>query len=83
MALPHPRQLQSKILSTLTYFDKYNYPLTKAELEYWSSIVVHPSRKYYFLPGRANLVKLRQQRAKFSQQKWQIAREVGEKLKRF
>ena len=83
MALPHPRHLQSKILSTLTYFDKYNYPLTKAELEYWSSIVVHPSRKYYFLPGRANLVKLRQQRAKFSQQKWQIAREVGEKLKRF
>lgn len=82
MVLSHPHPSQNKILSTLAYFDKYDYPLTKTELEYWSGIAAQ-SRKYFFLPGRSYLVKLRQQRAKFSQAKWHIARQVGEKLKKF
>ncbi len=78
---PRPR-LQNKILSTLAYFDRYDYPLTKTELEYWSGVTAPSPRKYYFLPGRSSLVKLRQVREKISQQKWQIARQVGEKLKK-
>ena len=83
MALSPPHPSQNKILSPLAYFDRYDYPLTKAELEYWSGAPVRSSRKYYFLPGRLHLVQLRKQRAKFSQAKWEIAREVGEQLKKF
>ncbi len=83
MALSPRLQLRNKILSTLAYFDKYDYPLTKVELEYWSGVAASSSGKYYFLPGRASLVKLRQQREKISERKWQIARREGEKLKKF
>ncbi len=36
MALPHPFP---SLTDTLAYFDKYDYPLTKEELEYWVSPV--------------------------------------------
>ena len=94
MASLHPRPRPNKLLSTLAYFDKYDYPLTLSEIRYWAArrgfnplrlhrIGLNPIRGYYFLPGRASLVKLRQQRAKFSQRKWQIASQVGKKLSRF
>lgn len=79
---------------TLTYFDKYDYPLTLDEIKYWSS-VTHPLSfplslikrgdrgEFYFLPGRSHLVALRRQREKFSQAKWLTAKRVGEKLKKF
>lgn len=91
--------LPPSLRNTLTYFDKYDYPLTKEELKYWASIPlplnpsprlgegrkgeVQKKQEFYFLPGRQNLVKLRKQREKFSQAKWLIAKRIGEKLKKF
>ena len=89
--LPSPRQL----VNTLAYFDKYNYPLTKKELIFWSSPLGVVPRKgrgatpfdskdgLYFLSSRQRIVFLRKQRTKISATKWAIARRVGEQLKKF
>ncbi|KKU02710.1 MAG: hypothetical protein UX05_C0009G0046, partial [Candidatus Amesbacteria bacterium GW2011_GWC2_45_19] len=82
--------LPPSLRETLAYFDKYDYPLTLDEIRFWQGRVTPfaSSRakgvtlfsrkgKYYFLPGRSHLVKLRHQREKFSKTKWVIAREVG------
>lgn len=90
MASPHkPRSLNSQAADTLEYFDKYDYPLTKRELWLWHSLrptntkrKVGHSSDYYFLSGRAKLVEIRAKREKYSQQKWLVAKRVGEKLKR-
>jgi hypothetical protein len=75
-----------KASDTLAYFDKYDYPLTREELEFWGSGEVASLRAingYYFLPGRSKLVSIRKRREKISQSKWSIARSAGEKLKKF
>ena len=94
MASLRPRQLRNKILSTLAYFDKYDYPLTLSEVRYWAArrgfnplrlrrIGLNPIRGYYFLPGRSHIITLRQQREIYSRKKWQIAIQVGKKLSKF
>ncbi len=88
--------LPPSLRKTLAYFDKYDYPLTLEEIRFWQERVTPfasprakgvtlSSRKgkYYFLPGRSHLIALRCQREQFSKQKWIIARQVGESLKRF
>lgn len=89
--LPSLRQL----VNTLAYFDKYNYPLTKKELIFWSSPLGVVPRKgrgatpfdskdgFYFLSSRQRIVFLRKQRTKISATKWAIAKRVGEQLKKF
>lgn len=86
--------LPPSLRDTLTYFDKYDYPLTLDEIKYWSP-VTHPLSfplslikrgdrgEFYFLPGRSHLVKLRKQRERFSKKKWLIAKQVGDQLKKF
>ncbi|MBI5358909.1 hypothetical protein HZB69_04780 [Candidatus Amesbacteria bacterium] len=59
---------------TLQYFDKYDYPLTKEELEYWSGAKVQR------LPNRPKLEKIRKQREKYSLLKWGIAYAQAAKL---
>jgi hypothetical protein len=59
---------------TLQYFDKYDYPLTKEELEYWSGTKVKR------LPIRPKLEKIRRQREKNSLLKWGIAYAQATKL---
>lgn len=94
MALPHPLP---NLTDTLAYFDKYDYPLTWEEIKYWSHTTsasgtpsyVGGGRRvvykngFYFFKNRSKLVKLRKQRAGFSQKKWLIAKQVGEKLQKF
>ena len=90
--------LPPSLRNTLSYFDRYDYPLTLDEARFWQekpgSFLLRPqdakgetlfSRKgkYYFLPGRSHIVSLRQQREQFSKTKWLIARRVGEQLKKF
>ena len=88
MALP---QSLLNLSDTLSYFDKYDYPLTLDEIKYWSS-ATHPLSfplslvkrgdrgELYFLPGRSHLVKLRKQREQFSKAKWVIAHHQAAKL---
>jgi predicted nucleotidyltransferase len=86
LPLPQP----NKIGQTLAYFDKYDFPLTKEELVYWQSVdddnknVKYQSHsKFYFLSGRQKIVALRKKREKISQDKWAIAKQVGDTLKKF
>lgn len=92
--LPQP----SKIAETLRYFDKYDYPLTKEEILFWTSTTselrsspptlggdrgVVQKNNYFFFSGRQKIVAIRKQREEVSQNKWVIARQMGEKLKKF
>ncbi len=68
------RRLHPQHLETLKYFDKYDYPLTKEELEYWSGTNVQR------LPKRPKLEKIRRLREKYSLLKWGIAYSQATKL---
>ncbi len=70
------RKLLPQIHKTLEYFDKYDYPLTKEELEYWSGAKVQR------LPKRPKLEKIRKQREKYSLLKWGIAYTQATRLAR-
>lgn len=52
-----------------------------SEVAEWIPRTVKTHRGYYFLKGRPHLVKLRQARSRFSQEKLQLAHRVGEWLK--
>lgn len=79
-------------IETLAYFDKYDYPLTKKEITFWTSPITHPSvpslklregktrGELYFLPGREKIVGIRHQREKYSLLKWGIAYKYATKL---
>ncbi len=60
-------KLSPRHLETLKYFDQYDYPLTKDELEFWSGAKVR------WLPKRPKLEKIRRLREKYSLLKWGIA----------
>lgn len=89
MVSPLSKLRPSNIAATLFYFDKHDFPLTPQELFYWSSPkAFHKSqfstyRGFYFLPGRQHIVATRNQRQKVSKEKWQVALQVGEQLKKF
>ncbi|MDP1743192.1 MAG: hypothetical protein Q8L51_00210, partial [Candidatus Amesbacteria bacterium] len=68
------RSLSPRHNKTLQYFDKYDYPLTKEELEYWSGTKVQR------LPIRPKLERIRKQREKYSLLKWGIAYAQATKL---
>ena len=70
------RNLSPQHRKTLEYFDKYDYPLTKKELEYWSGTKVqrHKGAKHFFhLTKRSSLINIRIKREKYSLLKWGIA----------
>ena len=70
------RNLSPQHNKTLEYFDKYDYPLTREELEHWAGAKVQRHRgtkQYYFLSARSMLINLRNQREKYSLLKWGIA----------
>jgi hypothetical protein len=80
---------QRALLKTLAYADVFDYPLTGVEIKYWL-IWSYPrpcpqnlplakldkSGKYYYLPGRAKIIQLRQQRHYFSQLKLKKAQKL-------
>ena len=86
--------LRPQQIETLRYFDKFDYPLTKKELQYWLHTTLAPGTpsyvgggqgvvykdSYYFFKNRNYLVKLRQQREKYSLLKWGRAYEYAAKL---
>lgn len=77
------RNLSPQQNKTLEYFDKYDYPLTGEELEFWSSVKVSKYKSingYFYLPSRKSLIKLRTQREKYSLLKWGIAYKQAAKL---
>jgi len=67
-------KLSPLLNKTLEYFDKYDYPLTKEELEFWSGAKVQKVSK------RPKLEKIRKQREKTSLLKWGIAYSQAAKL---
>ena len=67
-------KLHPHLAETLKYFDKYDYPLTKEELEFWSGAKVQKVSK------RPKLEKIRKQREKTSLLKWGIAYSQAAKL---
>ncbi len=81
MDWPLPHNLNSTIARTLSYSDKFNYPLTPKELYFWQIGTRYPKSKftnwshqklnYSFLPGREKIVSLRIGRLNYSRQKWQ------------
>ena len=88
--------LRASILKTLAYADIFDYPLTLNEINYWligpkakytsgvylSTLpMVDHSQDLYFFKGRKSIVKLRQARSRWSQEKLKLARRVGEWLK--
>ena len=79
------------ILKTLHYADIFDYPLTASEVR---KFLVEPaddafeetlsqmgSGPYYCLPGRGEIIKLRQQRKKWSQPKLKRAKNIASILK--
>jgi hypothetical protein len=87
--LPNP---EKSILKTLSYSDKYDYPLTPFEIWFWQISSTFPLNKLtswpyitaglYHLKGRSNLVPIRKKRALNSQNKWYIAESVARLLKK-
>jgi len=79
-------------IETLRYFDKYDYPLTKKEILFWTSPITHPSipslklregktrGELFFLSGREKIIKLRTQREKYSLLKWGKAYQYASQL---
>lgn len=86
---------QKAILKTLAYADIFDYPLNKTQIKTWliwqpksSPPSLNPALKlipqtqsYYHLPNRQRLVKLRRQKTRFSQSKWQLAQKATRWLK--
>jgi len=67
-------------LVTVAYADIFDYPLTHKELVRWmisSGISPKEHKEYYYLPGRSSLVAVRQERARWQQEKWNIARRAA------
>jgi len=97
MASPHPSPRASSWQSALRYSDRFDYPLTLAELWYWQVGSRYSKLKlkklfenwklktenYYFLPHRQKIVSTRLLRTRYSRSKWVIARRVGDTLAHF
>ncbi len=79
--------LPPSLSKTLSYFDKYDYPLTADELWYWQHSTSFSKIKILNLIKNCKLKiknwKTRKQRERFSRKKWLIAKRVGEQLKKF
>ncbi|TSC84472.1 MAG: hypothetical protein G01um101416_1074 [Microgenomates group bacterium Gr01-1014_16] len=87
MALPPPsNRSKTSLEATLLYFSKYNYPLISAELWFWqhqtsfSKLKIDKFIEHWTLNTEHS--KTRKQRELISQQKWVIARGVGDKLRK-
>ena len=83
---------EEAIIKTLVYADIFDYPLRKEEIRKWmikvksqkSKVkntikklkIIKRQNERFFLKGRENIVKLRKEREKYSQEKFRIARRV-------
>ena len=69
------------MFKTLAYSDIFDYPLTAEEVNRWiiKGDSLAPAKKgLFYLPGRSNLVALRQRRRRYSRGKWgRVHRLVG------
>ncbi len=87
---------QRAIIETIAYSDFYDYPLTIEEIWRYLPVraasmddvrnalsgqkVVEQSGKYYHLPGRGQIVLLREERARLAAEKWKEALKYGRLL---
>jgi hypothetical protein len=74
------------ILRTLAYADVFDYPLTAKEIGKYAIAPIQPiklseKRRYFYLPGREKIVRLRKAREKWSGKKLKIAKKVATWLK--
>lgn len=82
--------MEKAILKTLTYADIFDYPLTLREIYKWlinKKATLQqiekklPQQKYYYLPGREGLVKIRKQKEKQSKVYLRKAKVICQLLK--
>lgn len=77
---------QDAILATVAYADVFDYPLRRDELTHWMLLNFQKAWKikeiemkdgYWYLKGRANIIKLRRQREAWQAEKWGIAQRAA------
>ena len=68
------------MLKTIVYYDCFDYPLTKEELDIFSfknggsqevGNLIEEAEGFYFLKGRENLIKIREERNQIAKKKWE------------
>lgn len=75
---------KNALQAAIAYADVFDYPLTSNELELWaigSEIKILQKQEYYYLQNRKRIINFRLKREKFSQNKWQVAKNVCRWLK--
>lgn len=67
-------------VAPVTYHDRFDYPLTKEELNRWGTNIkekLESKNGFYYLQGREKIIKLRQKRDIYSKKKLILARKIA------
>jgi len=76
--------VEKGLFKTLVYYDCFDYPLTKEELDIFSfaggddeiAVEIEESDGFYFLKGRKEIIETRKKRNQIAEKKWEKARKA-------